>query len=170
MKLTQKHKCEIYDKWKNGESYNSLTIKYGVRKSYIIYLVRLIDLHGLEILRNKKKKVYSSELKLEIINKVLVKNQPVWKTALEYGLPSDGILHSWINRYKADGYAIIEKKRGRSPTMNKEKLTKSLEEMTPEEKNKYYEERLLYLEAENEYLKKLHAVVQARKNRQQKKK
>ena len=44
------------------------------------------------------------------------------------------------------------------------------EEMTLEEKNAYNEERILYLEAENEYLKKLRAVVQARKNRLPKKK
>ena len=37
------------------------------------------------------------------------------------------------------------------------------------EKVKYNEDRIQYLEAENEYLKKLQAVVQARKNRQSKK-
>ncbi len=47
---------------------------------------------------------------------------------------------------------------------------KKYEEMTLEEKNAYNEERILYLEAENEYLKKLRAVVQARKNRLPKKK
>lgn len=42
--------------------------------------------------------------------------------------------------------------------------------MTPEEKIKYLEEKNQYLEAEVEYLKKLRAAVQARKNRQPKKK
>ena len=125
---------------------------------------------GIEAGINQVNKSLFPELKLEIINKVLKDVQSITSTAIEYGLCSDGTIHSWINRFKADGYVIIEK-RGRSTTMNKKpKQTKSLEEMTPEEKNKYYEERLLYLEAENEYLKKLHAVVQARKNRQQKKK
>ena len=41
---------------------------------------------------------------------------------------------------------------------------------TIEEKVKRLEEENLYLKAELEYLKKLRAVVQARKNRQQKKK
>ena len=52
----------------------------------------------------------------------------------------------------------------------KPKIEKPYEEMTDAEKIAYLEKRNLYLEAEAEYLKKLHAVVQARKARQQKKK
>lgn len=171
MKLTREQKIAIYKKRKQGKTYASLSTEYGIRIDKIEYLVRLIDQHGTDILRKNENKYYPPELKQEIINQVLIYNRPIVSTALEYGLPGDGMLHSWINRYKADGYVIIERKRGRAPTMiKKSNQTKSLDEMTPEEKNKYYEERLLYLEAENEYLKKLHAVVQARKNRQQKKK
>lgn len=47
---------------------------------------------------------------------------------------------------------------------------KPYEEMSPEEKVKYLEAKNLYLEAENAYLKKLRAVVQARKEREQKRK
>lgn len=55
--------------------------------------------------------------------------------------------------------------------MNRQKkINKKYEDMTPEEKIKYLENRNLYLEVENEYLKKLRAAVQARKNRQPKKK
>ena len=49
-------------------------------------------------------------------------------------------------------------------------IIKAYENMTPEEKVKYLEEKNLYLEAENAYLKKLRAVVQQRKEREQKKK
>ena len=47
---------------------------------------------------------------------------------------------------------------------------KDVKEMTPEEQVEYWKERAIYAEAEAEYLKKLHAVVQARKARQRKKK
>ena len=42
--------------------------------------------------------------------------------------------------------------------------------MSPEEKIKYLENKTHYLEAENEYLKKLRAAIQSRKNRQTRKK
>ena len=48
-------------------------------------------------------------------------------------------------------------------------IIKPYDEMDDKEKVKYNEDRIQYLEAENEYLKKLQAVVQARKNRQSKK-
>ena len=51
----------------------------------------------------------------------------------------------------------------------KPKVQKPLNQMTPEEKVKYYEERLEYLEAENAYLKKLKALVEERQDRQRKK-
>lgn len=87
--------------------------------------------------------------------------------SIEYGLPSSGMIFNWIKSYKSDDYVIVEKTRGRSPTMtNKFKSSKKYEDMTPEEKVKYLENKNLYLEAENEYLKKLRAVVQARKDRQ----
>ena len=53
---------------------------------------------------------------------------------------------------------------------NKNQSNKKYEDMTAEEKVKYLENKNLYLEIENEYLKKLRAVVQARKNQQLKKK
>lgn len=54
--------------------------------------------------------------------------------------------------------------------MQKEnQVNKKYENMTMEEKISYLEKNL-YLEAENEYLKKLRAVVQMRKNQTTKKK
>lgn len=50
------------------------------------------------------------------------------------------------------------------------KMTKKKENETKDDKIKKLEEENLYLKAELEYSKKLRAIVQARKNRQQKKK
>ena len=66
------------------------------------------------------------------------------------------------------GYNIVERKRGR-PAMNKKKIKPNKNE-TKDEIIKRLEEENLYLKAELEYSKKLRAVVQARKNQQQKKK
>ena len=65
------------------------------------------------------------------------------------------------------GYNIVERKRGR-PTMPK--VTKKKDNETKDETIKRLQEENLYLKAELEYSKKLRAVVQARKNQQQKKK
>lgn len=170
-KLTRDQKIELYEKRKQGCTVSSLSKEYQINVSGVEYLIRLIDRHGFDILRKNKSNYYPPKLKEEIINKVLVDGQSVVGTAIEYGLSNKGMLVNWINSYKENGYVIVEKKRGRSATMNRQKKTdKKYEDMTPEEKIKYLENRNLYLEAENEYLKKLRAAVQARKNRQPKKK
>ena len=170
-KLTRQQKIELYKKRKLGETVSSLSKEYQIYSSKINYLVRLIDRQGFDILRSDKNNYYSPELKLEIINNVLIGGKSIIGTAIEYGLASDGLLHSWINSYRNNGYVIVEKKKGRPSTMNKEnQFNKKYEDMSPEEKIKYLENKNLYLEAENEYLKKLRAAVQSRKNRQTRKK
>ena len=77
------------------------------------------------------------------------------------------MLSNWISKYKENGYNIVERKRGR---LTMPKVTKKKDNETDKEKIKRLEEENLYLKAELEYSKKLRAVVQARKNQQQKKK
>ncbi len=153
-KLSYKDKINLYKDKKSGLSTSSVSKKYGIRTSGVSYLVKLIDIHGFDVLRTNKNKVYIKYEKQEAIDRVLINNEPVWTVALDIGLPSDSLLQAWIKKYKEMGYNIVERKRGR-PTMNKKELKPK--------KN-------VYLKAELEYSKKLRAVVQARKNQQQKKK
>lgn len=169
-KITDKERLEIYKKWKGGEGSIRLSHEYGIDGSRIRYLVRLIERHGPEILEGKNRK-YTKTFKEEVISKVLKENQAITDTSIEYGLPSEGTLANWIRSYKENGYVILEKKKGRPPMKDKKEDLKSpLEEMTQEEQIEYWKNRAVYAEAEAEYLKKLHAVVQARKARQRKKK
>ena len=110
----------------------------------------------------------SSPLKKEqIINRVLLNNESIISVSIDEGLLNAGILANWIKNYKENCYNIVERKRGR---LIMPKITKKKENETKDEKIKRLEEENLYLKAELEYSKKLRAVVQARKNQQQKKK
>ena len=169
-KLIRNQKIEIYEKRTRGLTISSLSKEYNVSKHNLRYLVKLIDKHGIGVLRDDKNRYYSPKLKNEIINKVIIDNQSVLSTAIEYSLPNDGLLFNWIKSYKDNGCVIVEKRKGRLPTMKKNTDMKKYEDMTPEEKINYLQKKNLYLEAEVEYLKKLRAVVQERKNQQQKKK
>lgn len=51
--------------------------KYGINKSGVEYLVRLIDKHGFDILRNNENKSYSSKKKQRILNRILVNNESI---------------------------------------------------------------------------------------------
>ena len=166
-KLSYEDKIDLYNDHKKGLSINTLSRKYNKRKSGVTYLIKLIDIHGFEVLKTSRNKKYPKSFKQDAIDRVLLNNEPIWAVSLDIGLSSDGILHNWIKKYKENGYNIVERKRGRS-TMKK--VTKKKENETKDEKIKRLEEENLYLKAELEYSKKLRAVVQARKNLQQKKK
>ena len=166
-KLSYEDKINLYNDKKRGMSIGSLSDKYKVRKCVINYLTALIDKHGIDILRTSKNKIHTKYEKQEVIDRVLINGEAKWAVALDVGLLSKGMLDNWIKNYKENCYNIVERKRGRS-TMPK--ITKKKENETKDEKIKRLEEENLYLKAELEYSKKLRAVVQARKNQQQKKK
>ena len=166
-KLSYEDKINIYQERKQGINIANLSNKYNVRSSVISYLISLIDKHGFDILRKTKNKIYEKYEKQNAIDRVLINGEAIWAVALDIGLPSKSMLNNWISKYKENGYNIVERKRGRS-TMPR--VTKKKENETDKEKIKRLEEENLYLKAELEYSKKLRAVVQARKNLQQKKK
>ena len=168
-KISYEDKINIYQEKKQGVSFSTIKSKYNYGTHNIQYLERLIDKHGYDILRTTKNKIYSKDFKQEAIDRVLINNETVMSVAIDIGLPSDGLLQNWIKKYKEMGYNIVERKRGRSPTMQKKDLKPKTKE-TIEEENERLKKENLYLKAELEYSKKLRAVVQARKNQQQKKK
>ncbi len=166
-KLSRNDKIKIYKEYKNGKSIMNLTRKYKIKREKLQYLIRLINKHGYDILKENKNKVYSRDFKQKAIDRVLNNNESINSVAIDIGLYGDGLLSNWIKKYKENGYNIVERKRGRS-TMPKVIKKKSKE--TKDETIKRLEQENLYLKAELEYSKKLRAVVQARKNQQQKKK
>ena len=166
-KLTKEEKIEIYNKKKDGITIPTLVSQYGMAKHGIWYIIYLIDRHGFEILDKEENNCYSKEFKLKAINRVINNNEPIMRVAIDLGLPHDSLLHKWIKNYKKNGYNIVERKRGREAMP---KVTKKKDKETLEEENKRLIEENTRLKAELEYSKKLRAVVQARKNRQQKKK
>ena len=166
-KLTYEDKINLYNDKKKGMTIGNLSSKYKISRNVINYLIALIDKHGIDILRTKKNRIHTKLEKQEAIDRVLINGEAKRAVALDLGLLSKGILVNWIKKYKEMDYNIVERKRGR-PTMPK--VTKKKENETDKEKIKRLEEENLYLKAELEYSKKLRAVVQARKNQQQKKK
>ena len=166
-KLTYEDKINLYNDKKKGMTIGNLSSKYKISRNVINYLIALIDKHGIDILRTSKNRIHTKSEKQEAIDRVLINGEAKRAVALDLGLLSKGILVNWIKKYKEMDYNIVERKRGR-PTMPK--VTKKKENETDKEKIKRLEEENLYLKAELEYSKKLRAVVQARKNQQQKKK
>ena len=167
-KLTNEQRIEIYERRLKGESLKNLSLKFNLNESKIKYLIALINKHGYNILRNNKNRCYSKEFKENAINRILIGRESINSVSIDIGLSSDGILHNWIKKFKENCYNVIESKRGRkSKTMTKIKKSKKI--LTENDKIKELEEKILYLEAENDYLKKLSALIQEKESQEKKK-
>ncbi len=125
---------------------------------------RIEEALGPEALKHQNhNKEWTPEEKLELISRVLAgeANQTV---AVSVGI-SDGMLYSWVRRYKMYGYeGLLSKKQGRpskEPDMDKKKKPLPLTESEREELIRLRTE-IARIKAENEVIKKEIALREAR--------
>ena len=85
-KLSYEERINLYYDRKNSMSFPSIKSKYGINKSGVEYLVRLIDKHGFDILRTNENKSYSSKEKERILNRILIDNESILSVSIDEGL------------------------------------------------------------------------------------
>lgn len=156
MRYSYEFKKECVELYRQGKWMETPEgIKQETFRSSIRYWIRLVDLHGEEILKHKEQnKEWSAEEIFKLVSKVLAGNS-CKSVAIEAGIP-DGQLHNWIYKYKKYGYnSLVIKKRGRKPKMNDKNKNTNIE---PKPLNESEREELIRLREEVRYLKTERAV------------
>ena len=164
MRFTKEFKLECIRKYKIGERIDDPGgCKHKTFWNTVLEWVRIYDALGEVGLEHKKPK-RSWEEKMNMIEMV-INGESIKSVAYSNGIQGS-LLSKWYKIYKESGIDGLKlDRRGRPPkTMKKPKT--SNEQKTKQE----LEKELEYLRAENEYLKKLNALVQKRKGRRPKKK
>ena len=133
----------------------------------ILEWVRKYQEHGVEGLLKNLKSSYDGQFKINVIEYMHSNHLSLTETAIHFNLANHHIVGKWERIYYEEGpQALYEDKRGRPRKMNakprKKKLSKEVEEDLIAENQR--------LRMENEYLKKLNALVQERIKRENKKK
>lgn len=169
MKYSKEFKLECVMKYKNREYIKDPPgVKHGSFHQQIIKWIKIYDSMG-EAGLDHGRPTIPIEKRIELF--VRVENGESYNSVATSAGIQDSLLSKWHNIYRQEGIEGLKSlKRGKPKMSKKTQIEKSLDQMTPEEKIKYYEERLEYLEAENAYLKKLRTLVQRKQDLQREKK
>ena len=165
MKYSWEFKLECVNKYKNGEKINFPGIPKG-EDSFMgqvrIWTKNYNDLGISGLKHSSTNKKWTPGKRFELVAKVLV-GHSISSVAKNAHIDS-GQLYQWVRRYNEKGMDGLQCKKGR-PTKQlvmKKKTKKTKLSISEQEELKLLRERNEYLEMENEYLKKLDALVSKR--------
>ena len=168
MRYSKEYKLECIRKYKNGENIQDPGgCKHKTFHDKVRHWVRIYDKLGEVGLEHKKTKL-TIEDKIEICNRVS-NGEAINEVAISYGRQTANISKIYKN-YLQRGIDGLKsnKKKGKPPTMKEKEI--DIKNLSDKEKIKELEKQIELQQIEIEYLKKLSALVQARKDREQKKK
>ena len=157
---------EIKERLDNHIGTDRTSKKYGIAHENLRRWFKRYELYGIEGLLMKKGS-YDGKFKQNVVEYMHNNHLSCSETALRFGIPQDATVGRWERIYYEEGpQALYEDRRGRIKNMSskprKKKLSKEVKEDLIAENQR--------LRMENEYLKKLNALVQERIKRESKKK
>ena len=162
-KYTYEFKLWIVKEYISGKgSYEFLSNKHGLSdKSLLRNWVSQYQKNGKQALHRKREKAkYDSQFKLHAVQLYLTTEISYRELSLQLGISNPSLLCRWVSNFREHGVnGISDKPRGRPPAMLKKKEVpeKASTESTnsDSERIKELEQKVLYLEIENAYLKEL---------------
>ena len=165
MKYSWEFKLECVSKYKNGE-YINISGSLGFHHNFMNHVrdwAATYDELGVDGLKHSPtNKNWTPEKRFELVAKVLAGNSI--RSVARNAHINSGQLIQWVRRYNEKGMDGLQCKKGR-PTKQlvmKKKTKKTKLSISEQEELKLLRERNEYLEMENEYLKKLDALVSKR--------
>ena len=163
MKYSWEFKLDCVDKYKNGEYIPTPGMTKSRRDNFLkqvrVWAKAYEDLGVDGLKHSPTNKDWTPEERFALVAKVLAGNSI--KSVAKNAHLDSGQLFQWVRRYDERGMEGLQCRKGR-PSMKKKKAKKARLSPSEREELKLLRERNEYLEMENEYLKKLDALVSER--------
>jgi transposase len=166
-KYSNEFKLKVINYYKEGNGFLATAKHFNIPAMATVQKwVRKYDTNGAKGLVKNFKTSYSGEFKQYVVEYMHNNHLSCLETAIQFNLAGDQIVNKWERIYYEEGpQGLYIERRGRSKNMSskqRKKLSKEVEEDLIAENQR--------LRMENEYLKKLNALVQERIKRENKKK
>ena len=162
-KYTDEFKLALVLEYLEGKTggFKTISRKYGVDYAQLKHWVHLYEANGTDGLM-KVTRVYAGETKIHIVEYMHEHSLSIKKTAALFGIQSPPTIAKWQRIYYEEGKeALLEERRGR-----KHMSTKNSKEKKNVNENEDLLAELQRLRMENEYLKKLNALIQEQEKSQ----
>lgn len=157
-KYTREERLAAVQAVETGESIASVAKQYHMSEEVVSRSLGHYRQHGSAGLSSRSCN-WTAEQKYKVLEYMHENHLSCRETGIQFGINGSSTVWQWEQRYLEKGIMGLEnKKKGRKPRAPKPKLPKTREEELLEEN--------LYLRAENEYLKKLNALVAEREKRE----
>lgn len=152
----------------NGSlGYKAIAKKYGIKShSNIIEWVKRYEKQGLAAFHvQKTHSVYGGDFKLEVLEWMKRTGSSYLDTAIHFNIPNSSTVHRWWEQFEEEGVEALYHGKGRPPAMNTPKKSQKNQKRSAKDAHHLTEmERLekenRLLRIENEYLKKMRALIQ----------
>ncbi len=158
-KFTADEKIQIVLRYLNGnESYREMGRSLGISDTIILNWVNQYKQNGVEAFL-KRCTNYTQQFKLDVLNFMIENGMSLFETAAIFNIPAPSTISVWKKQLETQGIDALQSKKKGRPSMKKDS-NKQLKQALADGSVEALEARIKQLEMENEYLKKLNALVQ----------
>jgi transposase-like protein len=166
-KFTAEDKLQAVKRYLNGrESSHEIAKSLRTNHQAILKWVKQYEYNGVEAFV-KSCKNYTQQFKLDVLNYMIEYGTSLNDTAAIFKIPAPSTITVWRKLSETQGLEALQSKKKGRPSMKKES-NQQPKQPPVEGSREALEVRIKQLEMENEYLKKLNALVQNKEKSQKK--
>lgn len=160
-KFNAEEKLEAVNRAINGkESYYSIAKSMGVDGKAIHKWVKQYEYNGAEAFI-KRYTNYTPQFKLDVLNFMIEHGTSLNETAAIFGIAAPSTIITWRKLFETKGFDALQSKKKGRPSLKKES-SKQAKQASVKGSPEALQAEVDRLRMENEYLKKLNALVQSK--------
>ncbi|SFC00920.1 Transposase and inactivated derivatives [Bacillus sp. OV322] len=159
VKFTANDKLQAVNRYPNGnESLREIAKSLGTNHKAILKWIKQYEYNGKDAFIKSYTK-HTQQFKLDVLNFMIENGTSLNETAAIFKILAPSTISVWRKQFETQGIDALQSKKKGRPSLKKESDQHS-KQLPVEGSKEALEARIKQLEMENEYLKKLNALVQ----------